>query len=90
MSTTQHVVIVGPNLRDQSKGEFHVHAAGCADLKRNRNLKHENQSMTLEAGSLVEIVDYVYPPGDFDCEAGEFLSEFHVAPCVELNASAVA
>lgn len=29
------IVVIGPNLRDQSKGSFHVHAAGCADIKRN-------------------------------------------------------
>jgi hypothetical protein len=30
--TAMQVTICGPNLRDQSKGSFHVHAADCADL----------------------------------------------------------
>lgn len=29
------VHIIGPNLPDQSKGSFHVHAFGCADVQRN-------------------------------------------------------
>ncbi len=28
------VTVHGPNLRDQSKGQFHVHAADCADNRR--------------------------------------------------------
>jgi len=28
-----NVKIFGPNLRDQSKGQFHVHAAECGDCK---------------------------------------------------------
>lgn len=28
------VVILGPNLRDQSNGDFHVHASGCSHLRR--------------------------------------------------------
>jgi hypothetical protein len=28
-----NVRICGPNLYDQSKGDFHVHADGCGDLK---------------------------------------------------------
>lgn len=32
------VTILGPNLRDQSKGSFHVHRAGCADLHKRQYL----------------------------------------------------
>jgi hypothetical protein len=28
------VRISGPNLRDQTKGSFHVHREGCADIKK--------------------------------------------------------
>ncbi|HEY5447020.1 MAG TPA: hypothetical protein VIJ87_21655, partial [Pyrinomonadaceae bacterium] len=34
------LTIFGPNLRDQSKGVFIVHAADCKDCKK---LKHEEQ-----------------------------------------------
>lgn len=82
----QRVVIVGPNLRDQSKGTFHVHAEGCADLKRSPNLRHEDQSMVVEATSLIDVEQYIYGPdaGDFDVEPGTVLDDFHFAPCVNL------
>ena len=35
------VVICGPNLNDQSKGQYHVHAEGCADLRRMANREPE-------------------------------------------------
>jgi len=65
MSTkSQKVTIVGPNLRDQSKGGFHVHAAGCADLKhygRNGKFGGEvDEYSTIDATSKKECVEFVY------------------------------
>jgi len=85
MSQTQSVTIIGPNLRDQSKGQFHVHAAGCGDIRKQANRDPEfRNGWTIEATSLVEICDDVYPPDDFECESGQFIGEFHFAPCVKL------
>lgn len=86
---TQRVVVVGQPL---TIGEFHVHAAGCADLKRDPNLRHEDQSFVVDAATRVEVCDAVYPPGEFepelfdefDCESGEYLDRFHFASCVIL------
>jgi hypothetical protein len=83
---SQRIVVVGPNLRDQSKGTFHVHAEGCADLRRSPNLRHEDQSFVIDCDTLTQMCDAVYPPEDFGCESGEYLYDFHVAPCVHLNA----
>lgn len=86
---TQTVTIVGPNLRDQSKGTFHVHAAGCADLTRNRNLRGE-QTMTINASSLEGIAANVYEDiiAENDGNTGaDYLGEFHFAPCVTLPAA---
>jgi hypothetical protein len=81
----QKVTIIGPNLRDQSKGEFHIHAAGCADIARQAKRDRAfEEGWTIEAETLTEVCDEVYPPEDFDCEPGEYLSSFHVAPCVTL------
>jgi hypothetical protein len=82
---SQTVTVIGPNLRDQSKGSFHVHAAGCADIKRSarRDPEFEN-GWDIDAENLTEVVDAVYPPEDFGCESGEYLDEFHIAPCVKL------
>lgn len=77
------VTICGPNLRDQSKGTYHVHAAGCADLKKHaRREPAYRDGWTIEAASLAEVSDAVYPPEDFGSEPGEYAFDFHVFPCV--------
>jgi hypothetical protein len=78
------VTICGPNLRDQSKGTFHVHAAGCADLiKHARREPEYSNGWTIEAFSRAHVCDEVYPPGDFECEPGEYVHDFHFFPCVK-------
>lgn len=83
---TQRVVIVGPNLSDQSKGSFHVHAEGCADLRRNHNLRYEDHGHVIDATSLCHVAESVYDNGIMqDDETGlDYLSDFHIAPCVQL------
>lgn len=85
------VVIVGPNLRDQSRGDFHVHAEGCADLRRDRNVRYEDQSWVVEAeGSRDELMEFVAEDiycdimaenGDED--ASGYVELIHFAPCVK-------
>lgn len=83
---SQRVTVVGPNLPGslQRIATFHVHAEGCADLKRGAIRPHAAQGWTIEARSLTEVCDEVYPPEDFECESGEYLFDFHFAPCVNL------
>jgi len=81
------VYICGPNLRDQSKGSFHVHAADCADLRRSsepvyaEELKHP----PVEVASAVEAAEYVYDNGIMqDGETGaDYLHDFHFFPCCD-------
>lgn len=76
------VTICGPNLRDQSRGDMHVHAADCADLVRGAAREPEYlNGWTTDAASRVEVCDDIYPPEDFDCESGEYLSSLHFFPC---------
>lgn len=76
------VTICGPNLRDQSRGEMHVHAAGCADLVRGAAREPEyRDGWTVEVASRVEASDAVYPPEDFGCESGEYVSSLYFFPC---------
>lgn len=76
------VTICGPNLNDQSKGTFHVHAEGCADLKRGVRREPEYAyGWTIDAETQITVCDDVYPPSDFECESGEYVSEFHFFPC---------
>lgn len=86
--TPQRLTIVGPNLSDQSLGDFHVHAAGCADLKRNRNLRNEDQSWTLRAHSKLAVAEHIYEDiidENPDVSASGYLSTIHFAPCVKLS-----
>lgn len=83
----QRVTIVGPNLPRQAQATFHVHAEGCADLKRGWIKDYAPDGWTIEATSLTDVCDEVYPPEDFECESGAYLYDFHIAPCVTLPVS---
>jgi hypothetical protein len=57
------VVICGPNLTNQTKGQFHVHTADCADLdkmKRREPAYRPENRMAIEADSRQEIVEWLY------------------------------
>lgn len=75
------IAVAGPNLRDQSKGTFHVHAADCADLRRTSDEPEYANADVFEAESLVEVCDRFYPPAEFECESGDYVDDFHVFPC---------
>lgn len=79
------VAILGPNLRDQSKGQFHVHAAGCADLHKSvyRGVPRSDEDFS----SIEEIAKEMFI--DFLDENGEGWEEMaredlYVLPCCEL------
>lgn len=57
-----NVVICGPNLRDQKKGQFHVHVEGCADLKRmlKREPAYKEGWLLEDPDSKQEIVEHIY------------------------------
>lgn len=82
----QRVTIVGPNLPRSlaDQGTFHVHAAGCADLNRGAIREAAMDAWTIEATSKTEVCDATYDPSDFQCESGEYLYDFHFAPCVTI------
>lgn len=57
------VVICGPNLVNQTKGQFHVHTADCSDLdkmKRREPAYRPENRMAIEADSRQEIVEWLY------------------------------
>ena len=53
------LTVIGPNLRDQSKGSFHVHDAGCMDIKRNPNYRNAGK-YTANWDSLEDVVTAIY------------------------------
>lgn len=83
----QRLYVVGPNLRDQSKGSFHVHAVGCRDMIRMGARDPEFLNATpVEFKTLVEVAEYVYDNGIMaeDETGADYLFDFHFAPCVKL------
>lgn len=86
------VTIIGPNLSNQSKGQFHVHAAGCSDITRDpRNYGYVSAEphMSVEATTRLEVAGFVYEDHMAEAEPGSewekpeaYLPDFHFAPCV--------
>lgn len=84
---SQSITICGPNLRDQSKGTFHVHAAGCADLKRHASREPEyRHGWTIDAESQAEVGDAIYEDmiDEGSMEPGEGMSDCHFFPCITI------
>lgn len=78
------VTICGPNLNDQSKGQFHIHAADCADLKKHAQREPEYRNgWTIEASSRDEVGDSIYEDHieEGSMDPGEGTSDCHFFPC---------
>lgn len=77
------VHVIGPNLSDQSKGSFHVHAAGCADVRR-RYRDEDGSDHTIPVETRCDVAAYIYDNGIME-ENGDgpadYLFDFHFAPC---------
>lgn len=80
------VFIAGPNLRDQSKGSFHVHAEGCADIaKMKRRDPAYRDGYVIDAVDRIEVAEDVYDNGIMTAgETGrDYLFDFHFFPCCD-------
>jgi len=74
------VIVLGPNLIDQSKGSFHVHAAGCRDINSYYGRQFDaDKANPLDVNSVEEIAEYVY---DYEDNPREYANDFYVFPCV--------
>lgn len=92
----QRLTVVGPNLPNQAKATFHVHAEGCPDLRRGWIRPYAayagtgGEGWTAEYSSLydleADVYDFLQQPGgeDPDYVLGQYQNEFHFAPCVLL------
>ena len=78
MSTT--VAVIGPNLYDQSKGQFHVHTAECRDGKNGRKYPLQNRH-ELEVDSKLDVALDIYDWMDDD-EVRDEVGEFYFHACV--------
>lgn len=84
------VHIIGPNLPDQTKGSFHIHAEGCEDVKRSRNYRgpefESDRANTVDVESLTDVIAYTMAD-QLDEEEDDFdpltwSGDFYVFPCV--------
>lgn len=87
---TMKVTIIGPNLRDQSKGSHHVHAAGCADIQRTALRDPAYRvGWTIEATSEQQVVTDVYDPSNFQYDPNDwddyaaYRGDIHFFPCCD-------
>lgn len=82
------VVTIGPNLFGAAD-DFHVHAADCADLRRNRLYRHHRDDIAHphDVASLRDLVHTIYNPDDFDYDPdqwADFAPGINVFPCIDL------
>jgi hypothetical protein len=81
------VAVFGPNLRDQSKGQFHVHAAGCADIAKTakRDAAYgEDYAWYMDIACKDDAVHEAYSDmiDSNDCNPIEdYRSDFYFFPC---------
>lgn len=91
----QRVTIIGPNLHNQSKGQFHVHAEGCLDVTRDPHrygYRYAEPHMIAEVESKEQVVTFVYDDimaehegdGSKWATPEAYFDEFNFAPCVKL------
>jgi len=87
------VHIIGPNLPDQSKGGFHVHAEGCSDVKRSKLYASPefdgDKSYVYDLPSAVAAGDEVYADhiAEGSMEPGEGVHDLYFFPCVHFEES---
>jgi hypothetical protein len=92
------VAVIGPNLYDQTKGSFHVHAEDCGDIKhygRHRKFggDYDPKYDNIDAETYADVAIYVYDNGildemqydgtTFEEAVNECLTDFWFAPCVK-------
>lgn len=82
------VHIIGPNLRDQSKGDFHVHAEGCADVQRNPEYQvpdyDTDRKLVYDVTSQRDVSEFIYSDmiGEGSMTWQDGVDTFHLSPCV--------
>lgn len=83
--------IHGPNLQDQTKGDFVAHAADCKDNSKVKYLfgsdqEGQNAAWEIEADTVREVVEAVYEDFIFHNDKDpwmSFVSDIHFAPCCD-------
>lgn len=83
----EKLIVIGPNLPDQSKGSFHVHAQGCLALNVKSYYPSPefdfDRTNAMEFDSVQEIAEFVYADMLDENEVTDLLSDFYVHTCVD-------
>jgi hypothetical protein len=84
------LTVHGPNLKDQTRGDFEVHAADCADNARVEYLFGKPTAAdlardTAEYATAIELAETIYADhiDEGSTTAEDELSSFHFAPCCD-------
>lgn len=80
------ISVFGPNLADQSKGQWHVHAAECGDCRHYGPTKKYGGDFadTFEWSSVQDIVEDICSDMVNDGEQWEDMAlDFHLFPCAK-------
>lgn len=84
------VAVIGPNLRDQSRGQLHVHNEFCNHHLQMALTEPEYANPQIfEADTRQEVVEEIYPPDQFEYDPADnddyeaYLNEFYFFPCVK-------
>lgn len=85
LETSMHVTIYGPNLRDQRRGDFHVHVQGCAHSKQYTHLGPDN-TLDLDVDNRWDVIQVIYAdfvPEEVRSVSGktDIASNVYFAPC---------
>lgn len=88
LSHTMKLFIAGPNLRNQSKGQLHVHSADCRRIEFLSHFEPEYANAIVEEHEdLLSLTLSTYPPDQFEWnpdsleERDMYFSEFYLFPC---------
>lgn len=83
-----NVMVFGPNLRDQSKGAFHVHAVDCADRKHYGPTGKKfggEEGLIISVNTRKDVAADIYADQIAEApayKASHYLKEFFFAPCI--------
>jgi len=88
-----YVFIQGPNLRDQRKGQFHVHTVDCGDNKHygpDTRFGGERDGMPVKVDTYEDVCEFIYedmiaehPDEPREDLIKAWLSDFWFAPCIK-------
>lgn len=78
------ISIIGPNLMGgKARGDFHIHAAGCADVRREMAWFCNPGVETVEVSTMLDVSALIYDDmisgGEMSLEDG--MDSFWFAPC---------